>query len=121
MTPIPSATNEFENRYNIAHKKTRCLVERGIGILKSRFRCLSKQRILMYEPEKAGKIINTCAILHNFLICNGYPLPLISEIEEEMDDNDDENIIIEYPANEIYRAGLVERNTIVRNYFQNEI
>ncbi|XP_017479894.1 PREDICTED: putative nuclease HARBI1 isoform X1 [Rhagoletis zephyria] len=43
MTPISATSCTAEERYNIAHKSTRALVERCIGLLKSRFRCLSKE------------------------------------------------------------------------------
>ena len=38
LTPIPIPQTPQEVRYNAAHKTTRCIVERCIGVLKSRFR-----------------------------------------------------------------------------------
>lgn len=40
--------------YTDAHIKARCSVERTIGVLKSRWRCLRKERALHYIPEFAG-------------------------------------------------------------------
>ncbi|XP_036340767.1 putative nuclease HARBI1 [Rhagoletis pomonella] len=51
MTPISEASNAAEERYNIAHKNTRCIVERCIRVLKARFRCLSYERCLYYQGK----------------------------------------------------------------------
>uniref|UniRef100_UPI00398EEFA3 putative nuclease HARBI1 n=1 Tax=Pristiophorus japonicus TaxID=55135 RepID=UPI00398EEFA3 len=42
MTPYRRTNNEARERYNQAHVGTRQVVERTIGVLKSRFRCLDK-------------------------------------------------------------------------------
>lgn len=83
MTPIENPTSEAEERYNVAHKKTRSHVERCIGVLKSRFRCLSAERTLCYSPEKAGLIINACIVLHNFLMRAKVPITNEEIVEEE--------------------------------------
>uniref|UniRef100_UPI00358FC806 putative nuclease HARBI1 n=1 Tax=Myxine glutinosa TaxID=7769 RepID=UPI00358FC806 len=71
MTPFLNPTTAIQRRYNRAHKRTRCLVERGIGQWKRRFHCLHGQ--LRYSPQKACEIIGTCAILHNIAINRGLP------------------------------------------------
>ncbi|XP_070529052.1 putative nuclease HARBI1 [Cardiocondyla obscurior] len=43
-------------RYTEAHVTARCSIERAIGMLKGRWRCLRKERDLHYSPEFAGKI-----------------------------------------------------------------
>ena len=40
MTPILKPKNAGEVRYNTAHRRTRCVIERCFGLLKRRFPCL---------------------------------------------------------------------------------
>lgn len=65
LTPVlqPQAGSP-EERYNTSLRSAR----NCIGVLKGRFRCLLKDRVLHYSPPMAGCIINACAVLHNFLI-----------------------------------------------------
>jgi len=82
MTPLPhyrEGTRQF--KYIIKHCKARNVVERFFGVFKNVWRSLSYQRVLMYAPAMAGKIVNTCAVLHNMRI--HYRIP----IEEENIDN----------------------------------
>ena len=57
-------------RFNSSHKKTRVVVERTIGILKQRFRCLLGG-LRFKKMETCAKVIKACAILHNLCILNG--------------------------------------------------
>lgn len=69
MTPYRSpGNNSREANYNAVHSKCRCLIERCFGVLKGRFRCLLHSRELHYQPEKAARIINVCAMLHNICL-----------------------------------------------------
>nr|XP_054932289.1 putative nuclease HARBI1 [Dermacentor andersoni] len=56
MTPVPGHPNRLtaEGRYNEAHASMRNAVERCIGVVKSRFRCLQRYRVLHYSPQKAA-------------------------------------------------------------------
>lgn len=82
MTPLeyepPLHTKEYV--YNNKHKSIRSLIERCNGVLKMRFRCLLKHRVLHYAPEKASKIVNACVLLHNLCIEHNIPEP--DEIED---------------------------------------
>ena len=40
MTPILRPKNSGKVRYNTAHRRTRCVIERCYGLLKRRFLCL---------------------------------------------------------------------------------
>ena len=83
LTPFEEepAPGTPECRFNQSHKKTRSVIERCNGVLKARFRCCLKHRVLHYSPQKASKIINTCAVLHN--ICLHFNITF----EDEDDDN----------------------------------
>lgn len=89
MTPIPRhpSSTSPEGSYNAAHASMRSVVERAIGVLKSRFRCLQRYRTLQYEPERAAYIIGACAALHN--LCLEDPMP--DEDDEDGTDLDDNN------------------------------
>lgn len=86
MTPVMNAASAAEKHYNKMHAKTRSKVERCIGVLKNRFRCLLGERKLLYNHEKAAKIITSCVVLHNYLNLRG------EEIDDSLDGVDDEII-----------------------------
>ncbi|XP_013188477.2 putative nuclease HARBI1 [Amyelois transitella] len=82
MTPILDAEPVTpEAYYTQKHVKARNVIERTIGLLKARFRCLLCHRVLHYQPQVAGFITNACVILHN--ICNENNLPEVRLTEEE--------------------------------------
>ncbi|KAK0156625.1 putative nuclease HARBI1 [Merluccius polli] len=83
MTPILHPATEPEQRYSRARRKTRSVVERCIGVVKSRFRCIDLSgRVLQYTPEKACKIITCAFILHNICMMYRLPLPDVPEDHE---------------------------------------
>ncbi|KAK0149475.1 putative nuclease HARBI1 [Merluccius polli] len=59
LNPQPGA----QLKYNIAHKNTRNVVERGIGQMKRRFHVLHGE--IRLSPERESTVITVCAILHN--------------------------------------------------------
>lgn len=82
MTPLPNedvGTPRF--LYNQDLCSARNCVERLFGVMKSTWRCLSRHRVLQYEPGMAGKIVNACAVLHNMRIQNGIQMEMIDEAE----------------------------------------
>ncbi|XP_050062942.1 putative nuclease HARBI1 [Aphis gossypii] len=126
MTPLMQfQPNSPEERYNKKFKYVRCLIERCIGLLKMRFRCLLKHRILHYSPVKACKIVNACTILHNICIENNIPFQQDDEIHyiEEIDlgifeaiDNEREN---RQGLNEELLAGRRMQRRVIRYFHRN--
>ncbi len=66
LKPYDSPNTPAHNLYNKNHRSLRSLVERAIGLLKARFRCLLGERKLRYDPLMSGYIIYACSTLHNF-------------------------------------------------------
>ncbi|KAM7302852.1 hypothetical protein ISCGN_018360 [Ixodes scapularis] len=64
ITPVPGfhATSTACGRFNKAHSSMRSVVERCIGLLKSRFRCLQRHRALFYHPTTATVIISAVGV-----------------------------------------------------------
>ncbi|XP_013397341.1 putative nuclease HARBI1 [Lingula anatina] len=76
MTPKANPLTGPETRYNRAHISTRNSIERALGVLKSRWRCLDRSGgSLQYSPDVASNIIMACFRLHNLCIRAGLPLP----------------------------------------------
>lgn len=116
--PEPAAgTAEF--RFNQRIRAIRVQIEQCFGLLKNRFRCLLKDRVLHYAPTTAAKIINSCVVLHNLCLDNNVPMPIDEPYIPE--DNNNFNLVLNEVRNEIndnYLArGRHLRNLIVRNYF----
>ncbi|XP_030752065.1 putative nuclease HARBI1 [Sitophilus oryzae] len=117
MTPIRDMPRESpEGRYTAALARTRNCVERCIGVLKNRFRCLLKARVLHYEPFKAGQIVNAVCVLHNMCIMANLDL----EDEDAMAGEDVDDPVNEelFPRN-IVAEGQQRRNHLIQMYFQN--
>ncbi|XP_050706066.1 putative nuclease HARBI1 [Eriocheir sinensis] len=81
LTPYPRPQEGHQAAYNSAHKRTRSVVERGIGQLKRRFHVLHGE--IRLEPRKACRVIMACGILHN--ICKLRNI----ELDEEDDIGDE--------------------------------
>lgn len=116
LTPI-NRTHlvQKEEAYNRCLKKTRFLSEQCNGLLKMRFRCLTRQRILMYSPERAGKIINSCIVLHNIMISHRIPYnPDEIELEEQVPAADDENIL---NLNDLLAEGRRVQEQLINEHF----
>lgn len=99
LTNFPEDTRQHQYTHQLC--KARSVVERFFGVFKSVWRCLSYQRILMYKPAFAAKIVNACAVLHNMRVqlrlCNedDEPLEPIAHLEEndvdQMDQDEQSN------------------------------
>ncbi|KAJ8016317.1 hypothetical protein DPEC_G00005940 [Dallia pectoralis] len=75
VNPLNNPQTDRERRYNDAHSCTRSVVERAIGQLKCRWRCLDRTGgMLLYHPDKVCRIILACGVLHNVAHRHGIPL-----------------------------------------------
>ncbi|KAK0144027.1 putative nuclease HARBI1 [Merluccius polli] len=102
--PYPDPEPGPQQRFNVAHCRTRAQVEMTIGILKSRFQCLQKLRV---TPERACDIIVACVVLHNIAIIRGEQHPAV-QINDPADD---------HPIPADVQDGRAARDLIARNYF----
>ena len=120
MTPIANAVSAEDETYNVAHRKARNCVERCIGVLKGRFRILGKDRILRYTPQRAGLIINVCAVLHNILVKSKVPIDegQIEDIDEEPENNGEENEPYEIERETLLQRGVSVRQSVVEEFFR---
>lgn len=118
MTPLREIPEPGtpEERFNNAFKSGRSIIERCNGVLKNRFRCLLKDRVLHYHPVKASKIVKACAVLHNMCCNANIPEPaydheniVIDGIFHNIPFNDEQN-------NDLERARVLQR-AIIQNHF----
>lgn len=90
----PNLTNE-ERAFNRRICSIRSLIERVIGVLKIRFRCLLGERQLRYNQTKVGQIVYACATMHNFLISKRFDIMHginENEVAERLNDNNQDPI-----------------------------
>ncbi|XP_047146130.1 putative nuclease HARBI1 [Hydra vulgaris] len=88
LTLILHPVSPQKVKYNIVHRKTRCIIERTFGILKRRFHCLHGK--LRMKPVKVCRIVAACAVLHNIAIKQSeqYELPDNEISTDNQDDQD---------------------------------
>ncbi|XP_060810170.1 putative nuclease HARBI1 [Amyelois transitella] len=84
MTPVSDSEPDTpEDNYQNMHLTARNTVERCIGVLKGRFRCLLGDRKLHYSPTVAAKITNACCVLHNIANRHNLPFQPLTSAEAE--------------------------------------
>lgn len=72
-------------RFNTAHKKTRCTIERAYGVLKEKFYALQKG-MRVRSMKRAAELVQCAVILHNLCI-------LFSDNGDELLDDADLDIV----------------------------
>lgn len=86
LTPVAHPQTAEEAHFNTTHARARSVVERSIGMLKGRWRCLDGSGgRLLYDPEKVCQIILACCVLHNICLSHGLELEN-EELRMEQDD-----------------------------------
>ena len=66
QTPYAHPQTRSEERFNGAHKTTRCLIERTFGLVKRRFHILHSE--IRMTPDRVCTIIAACFVLHNIAV-----------------------------------------------------
>ncbi|KAM7298096.1 hypothetical protein ISCGN_018723 [Ixodes scapularis] len=136
MTPIRTPKDQPEESYNETLIKTRQVIERTFGILKTRFRCLDKSgawtSLVGYccRCRICCRIIVACVVLHNYCRRHHVSLdePLVDLSEDEEEEEEDEEEDVDKENNNCPRAtrtrrarsmvaGAVSRSAFVRNAF----
>lgn len=108
MTPILNPPQGSpQERYNTRHASARNCVERCIGVLKSRFRCILGERKLRYSPDKVGNIVVACAVLHNLCVMGNVELP----------DPEDQGEVVPVIAADNNYVNDNTRNLLIQRYF----
>ncbi|WAR29342.1 hypothetical protein MAR_002910 [Mya arenaria] len=102
LNPQPGS----QTAYNRSHKITRAKVERSIGQLKRRVGVLHGE--IMVQPEKACRIVLTCAVLHN--ICKARNIPMADVIVDGGNANNMDNNIAP-------QHGMQYRDYFANTYF----
>uniref|UniRef100_UPI00398EF1BE putative nuclease HARBI1 n=1 Tax=Pristiophorus japonicus TaxID=55135 RepID=UPI00398EF1BE len=76
MTHLHNPVTEAQKQYNESHIVTHNIVEKTIGVLKKRFRCLDHSGgSLQYHPDQVVEFIVVCCMLHNLVIKRGQVMP----------------------------------------------
>ena len=106
MSPLLNPRSD-ERRYNTAHRRTRCVIERCFGVLKRRFPCLhSGMRTAL---RNTLVIVVAVAALHNFAL---------TQREGDMDDGgDDDDDVPQDPPPDADVSGNARRQLIIARYF----
>ncbi|XP_065673853.1 putative nuclease HARBI1 [Hydra vulgaris] len=108
ITLFSQPTTPEQIYFNKVHCQVRSEVERCIGRLKNRWRCLHKSGgALPYTPSTCCKIVFTCILLEN--LCNSLGLEVPDDIDFEYEENDVQPELKQ--ANQV-RLGIVRRNQV---------
>ncbi len=114
MTPFPGDPDGAKGRFNLAHMKTRNVVERAFGVIKNRFFAL-KTGLRLKDPMESSNIIISAIIIHNLCVKFG------DHGEELSEDEDDEQLEDDRPLPEVNEEVGTERErrrNQILNFFQ---
>lgn len=115
LTPVQNPSDQASARYNQAHRRTRNVIERAFGVMKSRFRCLDKSGgPLRLSPARSARIVNAVSLLHNLAI--QMRLNDNSDAIEDFEENVMGNHHEDFSSNTSSLEGLEIRNNIIRMF-----
>lgn len=101
-----------EANYNLAHKKTRLVIENIFGYVKNKFPVML-QKNRMNDFPKMYNLITSCMILHNCSVLFNDDQP--SPSSDAIDAANHLNVHIPCPCNDI---SVTMRNHVIREHFQ---
>ena len=114
LTPVTNPATAAERHYNTSFKQVRSIVERCIGILKSRFCSIDQSSgKLLFSPPKCCKVIIAAGILHN--LAQKQRLPILEEQINLVVANE-----LHFPADPIppaFRTGHDVRAAFINDWF----
>ncbi|XP_050706375.1 putative nuclease HARBI1 [Eriocheir sinensis] len=117
VTPYLNPQPGPQANYNIAHSKTRNVVERGIDQLKRRFPVLHTE-IRVSPSLKVCQIVYVCAVLHN--ICKRCNVPLDDEHLDNQNAAPDHDVGAIAPAAWGQDNGRTFRDHFTATHFSNK-
>ena len=125
MIPYLEPDSTAKVKYNGRHKKSRCVIERAFGALKSRFRCLCKESggALMFAPDMACAIIVSCMVLHNYCIERNFPMTTSEHVKKSIELENIANVSIRPPPTisqsdkTLSIRGILARNKLMVTHF----
>ena len=88
ITPLRNPTTRDERRYDLAHARTRGIIERTYGMIKRRF--LTMQDPLRARLRNVFAIIIATAVLHNKALNRADGVPDGAELRDDDTDEDEE-------------------------------
>ncbi|KZS08263.1 F14D2.9-like protein, partial [Daphnia magna] len=120
LTPYAVPSNEPERRFNVAHKKSRCVIERFFGMVKRRFPALFFG--IRMQPGRACRVIMACFILHNIALSRRQPdfdddIAVNHFEEQDYDNQPDRQENLAQAALRLRRQGFEKRNRMTLNDF----
>ncbi|XP_034248536.1 putative nuclease HARBI1 [Thrips palmi] len=130
LTPFrQTEDNTPESRYNKAHCSDRNVVERTIGLLKERWRCINDERTLHYDYVKVAQFINGAVVLHNLCVLanlthyaeGAHLLRNVNVNEEEPEEDDDDLDDEDVPEGRRQQRAILIRGQQVRQEIVNEL
>lgn len=117
FTPVANPADQHDNAFNEAHHRARSVVERTIGRLKLRFRCLHKSGGgLPFKPTKSCAVICVTAMLHNIATRAGAALDE-QELREDEEDDDGEEGARAGGDHPNFVAGFNVRRLVIETFF----
>ena len=126
MIPFLECTNSAEEVFNKCHKRSRSVVERAIGVLKSRFRCLCKQSggAIRFDETTACLIFISCVVLHNYCIDRNFPSPIAPDVQQRLDEErywqeKTANTRVTQSESQRIARGFEARHALVEEHFKN--